>query len=145
MNTMIQKKVVVALLAVGGLQSCVLAQNLVVNGGFDTNATGWSASNNALGGYECCKGNPGGCFWLDSTPSLTTDPTVSQVVSGLIPGNSYTVSGNYAKLIDRGGGSVSALSFGVALDGTLYYESLQTDFAWHNFSFQFKATSTSVN
>lgn len=134
----------IALVAAVALQRCAFAQNLIVNGGFDASAAGWVAANNAAGGYACCKGNPGGWFGLDSTPSLTTDPMVSQVVGGLIPGTSYAVSGDYAKLIDRGGGSASALSFGVATDGMLRYESRQTDFAWHSFSFGLTATSQSI-
>jgi hypothetical protein len=122
------------------------AQNLIVNGGFDTDATGWTASNDSPGGgWACCKGNPGGLFWLDNTtPSLTTDPTISQVVNGQTPGVSYTVSGDYEKLIDRGGGSPTGLSFGVAIDGVFRYEAPQSGWAWHSFGFAFVATSSSV-
>jgi hypothetical protein len=144
MKATIQRKVVLALVSAAWWQGCAFAQNLIVNGGFDTDAAGWTASNNALGGYACCKGNPGGCFWLDSSPSPTTDPTVSQVVSGLIAGTSYAVSGDYAKLIDRGGGSASDFRFGVATDGVVRYESRQTDFAWHSFAFGFTATTQST-
>lgn len=132
------------LLASIGFQFGALAQNLVVNGGFDSNVTGWSSTNNPIGGYECCKGNPGGFCGLDSTPSATTDPTVSQVITGLVPGVSYMVSGDYEKLIDRGGGSPTGLSFGVAIDGAFLYESPQSNFAWHSFAFSFVATSPSV-
>jgi hypothetical protein len=59
-----------------------IAQNMIANGGFNTDATGWSETNNSpLGGYRCCKGNPEGLFWLDSSPSPTNDPTISQVVT----------------------------------------------------------------
>lgn len=145
MNNKTQKKVWLVLAVSIGFQFCALAQNLIVNGGFNTNATGWSAANNSFGGYVCCKGNPGGFFSLDSgTPSLTTDPTVSQVITGLIPGVHYVVSGDYEKEIDRGGGSPTGLSFGVAIDGAFLYESPQSDFAWHSFAFSFAATSPSV-
>jgi hypothetical protein len=144
MNATIQHKVWMVLAASIGFQFCAVAQNLIVNGGFDTTAAGWSASNAALGGYACCKGNPGGLFWLDSAPSPTTDPTISQVVGGLIPDISYAVSGDYEKLIDRGGGSATDLSFGVAIDGVFHYESRQSDFAWHSFGFSFVATSPSI-
>src|SRR5712671_2792434 len=104
MNFSQQQNLCVVLAVFLACQSAV-AQNLIVNGGFVADATGWSATNNAAGGYACCKGNPGGLFWLDSSPSPTNDPTVSQVVTGLIAGVSYAVSGDYEKLIDRGGGS----------------------------------------
>ena len=118
MKTKTHTKVCVTLFVSIGFQFSAFAQNLVVNGGFDTDTTGWTASNNAFGGYRCCKGNPGGFCWLDAaTPSATTDPTLSQMVTGLVSGASYVVSGDYEKLIDRGGGSPTGLSFGVAIDG----------------------------
>lgn len=122
------------------------AQNFVLNGGFDTNAVGWTATNTENGGgYRSSKGNPGGFFHLDTQPSSTTDPTISQQVNGLIPGVSYTVSGDYEKIVDRGGGSPTALSFGVAIDGVFLYEAQQSDFAWHTFTFVFVAASPSVS
>ena len=144
MTASTQRKTWLVLAASVVCQFCAVAQNLVVNSGFDTNAAGWTASNNTNGGYACCKGNPGGRFLLDSGPSPTTAPTVSQVVSGLVPGSSYAVSGDYAKLIDWGGGSATNLSFGVTLDTVLNFESRQTDFAWHTFGFQFTAASTTT-
>lgn len=128
---------------IGG-PSPAIAQNFVTNGRFDTNATGWTAANDSLGGWTCCKGNPGGWFWLDANPSPTTDPTVSQVVNGLTPGVRYAVSGDFERLIDRGGGSPTGLSFGVAIDGVFYYQAPQSDWAWHSFSFSFVAASSSA-
>lgn len=125
---------------------CATAQNLVVNGGFDVDAVGWTATNLGIGaGYRPSKGNPGGYFGLDNpSPSALTDPTISQVVTGLTPGVSYTVSGDYEKEIDHGGGSPTGLSFGVAIDGTFFYEAHQSDFAWHGFVFMFVASSPSI-
>jgi hypothetical protein len=122
--------------------SWTAAQNLVVNGTFDTGATGWTAANVSNGGYVPSKGNPGGYYELNSwPPSSTTDPAISQVVSGLIRGVSYAVSGDYEKSIDWGGGSPTAFSFGVELDGVFLYEAGQSDYAWHHFSFAFVADS----
>lgn len=73
---------------------------------------------------------------------MTNDPTVSQVVTGLTVGISYTVSGDYEKLTDRGGGLPTGLSFGVAIDGVFHYEAPQSDWAWHSFGFGFIATSS---
>jgi hypothetical protein len=118
------------------------AQNLVVNGGFDTSAAGWTATNVSIGGgYVSSKGNPGGYYELNSPPSSTTDPEISQVVNGLIPGVSYAVSGDYEKTIDWGGGFPTTFSFGVEMNGVFLYEASQSDFAWHHFSFAFVADS----
>jgi hypothetical protein len=145
MNASIQHRFWIVLAASICCPFWVAAQNLIINGGFDTNATGWTASNvSRLGGWACCKGNPGGFFQLDTTPSPTTDPTISQVINGLTPGVSYAVSGVYEKLIDWGGGSLTNLSFGVAVDGVFRYEVPQSGWAWHSFGFAFVATSPSV-
>ena len=117
--------------------------NLVVNGTF-TNASGWTLSNGTF--YQSVLGNPGGCVVLDSvTPSPSTDPSATQTVTGLTPGLSYAVSGQYAASKDRGAGSYTNPSFGVAIGGSLMFEAMApTNSAWQAFAFSFTATSSSA-
>jgi hypothetical protein len=121
-------------------QSATAQGNLVVNGGFDTDASGWMTTNEFGFGYVSTKGNPGGYFWLyTNSPSLT--PTISQTINGLISGSNYIVSGDYEKIT----GSSTSPSFGVALNGVFLFETTApADFNWHSFSFDYTATSTSA-
>ncbi len=123
--------------------------NLVSNGGFDTDAAGWTTNNLGLGaGYRSSKGNPGGFFVLDSSPLLVADPTISQIITGLAIGNTYIISGNYQYNIDRGGGSPTDASLGVAIDGVYLFTTAKPSLIdlpkWLNFSFFYTATSTSA-
>jgi len=125
-------------------QSATAQGNLVVNGGFDTDSSGWILTNISVsegGGYHATFGNPPGSVLLYN-PSLPEDPTASQIINGLTPGDIYIVSGNY-----RGGGkNVTDNSFGVALDGIFLFETAAPAdfFSWHSFSFDYTAASTSA-
>jgi hypothetical protein len=116
--------------------------NFLVNGGFDTDASGWSASNiSQFGGFEPAKGNPGGYYFLDA-PSSSTDPaTISQTVNSLTPGGVYVISGDYA----YGAATSTAPSFGVSVNGTvLYSTTMSLDPNWHHFSVVFTADSSTA-
>ncbi|HUA39088.1 MAG TPA: hypothetical protein VMA35_11905 [Candidatus Sulfopaludibacter sp.] len=118
--------------------------NLVVNGGFNGNASSWALTNISLGaGYQSLGGDPGGCVALDGPSSLFAFPTASQTITSLTPGTIYTVSGNYR----QGKGNSPDYSFGVAMDGVFFFEAATTvpiDLAWYSFSFQYTANSTSA-
>jgi PEP-CTERM motif len=121
--------------------------NLIFNGGFDTSANGWTIINTPGGfGYSSAGGNPGGCVLLDNiSPSLSSDPTASQTVSTLTPGITYVVSGDYQLGKDRGGGSVTDASFGVAIDGNVLFAAVAPgNFTWQHFSFSYIASSSSA-
>jgi hypothetical protein len=78
-------------------------------------------------------------------PALSTDPTISQSVTGLSPGQLYAVSGDYKKTIDRTGGAITGLSFGVAIDGVFCFEcSAPVDSSWQHFDFLFSVAAPSV-
>jgi hypothetical protein len=112
--------------------------NLVVNGGFDTDASGWTLTNRAS--YDALFGDPAGSVSLYSG-SGGADPTASQEISSLTPGQFYSVSGNYVGYADN---SVSN-SFGVAFDGMFLFETVSpTNSNWYSFSFGYTATSTSA-
>jgi hypothetical protein len=135
-------------LALLTLPHLTLAQgNLILNGGFDTSANGWTIINTPGGfGYSSVGGNPGGCVLLDNvSPSLSSDPTASQTVNILTPGITYVVSGDYQQGKDRGGGSVTNASFGVAIDGNVLFSAVAPgNFTWQHFSFSYIASSASA-
>jgi len=124
-------------------QWAVAQDNLVVNGGFDTSAAGWTVTNSDLGGYSSKNGNPPGSFILDSlSPSLSIYPAISQTINSLTPGTIYLVSGEYRK---GSGTDVSDYSFGVALDGVFLFEAVApTNSNWYGFNFQYTAASSSA-
>lgn len=105
--------------------------NLVLNGGFDTDASGWTIIN---GGYASDFGNPSG------SASLFTGNTsmVSQEINSLTLGQLYIVSGDYS---GKAGGV-----FDVTLDEVVFFETNRTpqNYSWDSFSFYYTATSTGV-
>jgi hypothetical protein len=106
--------------------------NLVVNGGFDADISGWT-TNGSSGYYDSLKGNPGGCFTLYGS--------ISQTVNSLTPSSSYLVSGSY----DVEGGTIGGTSsFGVAMNSVFLFEVTPPDYAWHNFSFTYSANNLSM-
>jgi hypothetical protein len=135
--------IVLTALALSCLPQLATAQgNLVVNGGFDTDASGWIITNIDSGsGYRSLAGNPPGCVLLYNL-SHQNNPTASQEINGLTPGALYIVSGDY-----QGGGKDTVdNSFVVALDGVYLFETSAPEnyLNWYSFSFDYNATSTSA-
>ena len=88
-----------------------------VNGTFDTDASGWLLENNdQWSGYAVDKGNPPGCVRLNEFGTCDVDPSASQVVSGFIPGLTYTITGDYKPCVDWIGNQY-AESFVITVDG----------------------------
>jgi len=117
-------------------QHLVAQGNLVINGGFDVDATGWSIS---FGYYVPSGGDPGGYVALDS--GISNTPAASQAIAGLTPDSVYLISGDYR----ASKGTSTDNSFAVALDGNFLFETIQPgDFNWHSFSFFYTATSSSA-
>jgi hypothetical protein len=113
--------------------------NFVVNGGFNANASDWTATDVSIPDYLTTGGNPGGFFGLYNA-SASAVPTVSQQINSLVPGFIYLVSGDYKS----GGKGFASNSFGVAFNGVyVFLASSPTDYNWHSFSFEYAATSTS--
>lgn len=73
----------------------------IVNGCFElpvstSPSNGWSFANqDGSGGWRATGGNPDGYFILNEGGAAGTDPTVSQVVSGLTVGQPYRLTGDY--------------------------------------------------
>jgi hypothetical protein len=96
----------------------------IVNGTFDTsvpsNGTGggWTSGTiDGAGGWRSTGGNPGGMFIINDNGSFGTDPFIQQLVSGLVAGNTYTLTGNY-KNIYNCCGSRGPNTFAIDVDGT---------------------------
>jgi len=124
------------------IQSVAAQGNLVVNGGFDTDASGWILTNVDSGsGYESLAGDPPGSVLLGILFSAN-NPTASQEINSLTPGQFYVVSGNYS----GGGKDITDISFEVLFDGVPLFETnAPPNFLnWYSFSFDYTATSTSA-
>jgi PEP-CTERM motif len=124
------------------LPQWIMAQgNLVVNGGFDTDASGWTLTNVSSDGYQSSTGNPPGSVLLYNSSSLAAS-TASQEINSLILGDLYIISGDYEL---AGRKDVTDNSFGVQLNGLFLFETAApADFNWHSFNFEYTATSTSA-
>ena len=119
---------------------------LVTNGTFDSDASGWSWENiDGSGGWRSSGGNPDGNFILNSNGSTTTDPTISQLVTGLTPSAQYTLSGDFASVYPSFG-NPSATSFGIFADGTLIasYSRPGGDGVYGSFSVDISATDSDI-
>src|SRR5664279_9278 len=91
---LVRPDVLVLMLLLAAAGRAVGQGNLVINGGFDIGTNSWTEVNISGSGWASQKGNPGGWVELDSlAPSLSTDPTISQQINGLVSGQTYTVSG----------------------------------------------------
>jgi len=122
------------------------AQNLVTNGTFNTDASGWT-----LGGAGCTTaawdggtGNPPGSVLLNECGESDSDPFASQTISGLTPGASYAITVDVLLQVNIGGGT--GKSFGIFLDSEPANPLLLTEFLdgnWHTVTVKFVATSTS--
>ena len=134
------------LLSISTFLFCGTSQaQLVTNGTFDSNASGWSWENiDGAGGWRSAGGNPDGNFILNSNGS-TTDPTISQLVTGLTPSAQYTLSGDFASVYSTYG-SPSALSFGIFADGTLIasYARPGGEDVYGSFSVDISATDSDI-
>lgn len=118
--------------------------NLIVNGSFGTDATGWT-----LGGTGCTaglfdgSGNPGGSILLNACGEADSNPSVAQTVSGLTIGATYTLQWDEKLHVDTLGGN--GKSFGVFLDNEPNNPIALNEFldtAWHTVTQTFVATST---
>ena len=118
--------------------------DLVDNGGFDGSALGWTWTHiDGAGGWRSDEGNPGGAFILNDNGNSTTDPTLEQLVDGLVPGDQYQLSGDYSGIYCCYG-SRSDDTFAVDVGSSTYlfdYPGLDT---WGSFEVDFTAPDTQV-
>lgn len=138
--------------ALAGLAS-VASADFIVNGDFETfvpsNGTGggWSSFHiDGAGGWRSTGGNLGGMFILNDGGNPTTDPTISQTVSGLTAGRRYVLSGDYASVYINWAPSGATNSFEVLVGGILIFEGATTDLLdWTHFSAEFIASDETMD
>ena len=106
--------------------------NLLSDGDFSTQvgssgSTGaWTAANvDSNGGWRSSGGDPGGYYILNSNGAASTDPTLTQTLTGLLPGVTYQIDGDFMNVYPQYGNSPNTPSFGVYVNGGLVYSSTQ--------------------
>jgi hypothetical protein len=108
--------------------------NLVVNGGFDTSATGWTLAGVS---YDSKYGDPAGDL---SLPGGTA--SASQTINGLVAGTTYIVSGNYQGTV---GVFSTGPNFEVTMNGAIIFETVSSgNNNWDYFSVPYTASSVNA-
>jgi hypothetical protein len=146
--------------SLGLLTGVSVSANLFTNPDFATSASSWTLGPVGCLGppfFEPAIGNPPGSVTLNGCGENAIDPTVSQTVSGLIPGHTYTIGWQIA-LHSNNGGSGAGTSFGVLVDNALIDSSESLSFLWvpdsvgfvatlpsHTFSFAAERNNTDVS
>jgi len=128
--------------SLGLLTGVSVSANLFTNPDFATSASGWTLGPVGCLGppfFEPAIGNPPGSVTLNGCGENAIDPTVSQTVSGLIPGHTYTIGWQIA-LHSNNAGSGAGTSFGVLVDNALIDSSESLSFLWVPDSVDFLAT-----
>ena len=111
--------------------------DLVTNGGFGSDTTGWTASASSLA--SVASGQSGNC--LEVTNSGAASGSAYQDVTGLTVGETYKVSVYFKK----GTGVSGAIKVGTTTDDDYYGSSTGlTDAGWTEYSFYFTAVETSA-
>jgi hypothetical protein len=150
-NDTMTKFVRLTSMAVAALASVVqsnAAPNLVLNGGFDTmvpigggSGGDWTSFRvDSNGGWIDLGNGHGHVYGLNDNGDSNSDPTIYQNVTGLVPGGTYHVSGEYMThwITDRPSG---ALSFAAGVDTTTFFQAPPITL-WSQFSFNFKASAS---
>jgi hypothetical protein len=139
-----------------GIVGVAAGDNMIVNGDFsltvpsDGFGNGWTGIGNqggpGVGGWTSTGGNPGERFILNASGASSSDPAISQVIAGLIVGETYRVTGDFY-LTHTTSGSFTAKSLGAAIDGVFFFEVARNEVvegAWNALSFDFVALSETV-
>jgi hypothetical protein len=142
------RKVILGWVCLLGLSAAASA-NFVVNGDFELSVqrngfgNGWTSSHvDGAGGWSSGGGNPDGMFILNDAGQSDSNPTLSQLITGLTIGQQYSVSGDVAA---GNGAAVGNKDFGVGVDGNLWEYSIPTSKTnWLHFVESFVATSGTV-
>ena len=127
--------------------------NVLANGNFSTfvpsNGTGgsWTSTNiDYAGGWF-----PYGYFILNSNGAGNTDPTISQTMTNLLPGITYTVSGQFINVYSQYGSPATSASFAATVTAPFgtgsqtlgqVTKTKNQGATWSPFSFNFTATGT---
>lgn len=143
-------RTIAAVVCVTGSAAGVACAQTVINGDFSLevprNGTGngWTSSQiDGAGGWSG-GGNPGTCFVLNDNGPLQTDPTLSQLITGLVPGLRYEITGDYASW-HINSSPPGGRAFRVSMDGAeIFVGHTTAGHAWTPFSAPFIATAPSM-
>ena len=115
----------------------VTGSELITNGTFDSNTTGWGAGNGATLTQQS-NGNPGGNINVLSGASSNG---YAYQTNTTVVGKYYTLSFDHYHV----NGSQGYVNIGTSLGGSQYvYKELGTSSSWTTYSFTIKATTTST-
>ena len=124
-----------------------LSANLVTNGSFTTDCSGWVTANidgsfcqSGLGGLGA--GNPGGWAELNNAPNVV--PTMSQLIAGLAVGTQYQLTWDMQSGFHCCG-TPSNTGVSVAIDGNTYSFTVLNGDNWHSLSRTFTYGGISNN
>ena len=130
-------KLIASLVIVTCSSSSIMAQtNLILNGTFDS-GTAYSIPNWTLSGGAFLNGktgNPKPDIWLG------LGGTISQTISGLTIGETYTISGDYY----TSSSDYTTLMLKLSVDGDTLTEYSGTAKTWKSFTYDYIATTTSI-
>jgi len=136
------KSKILGVLAVAVLTGPTAAKaNLVTNGGFDTDASGWSFNRTSYSDAGWVNsGNPAGSFWVNHNGTdigSDPDPMLSQTIA-TTEGLQYLLTFDFSR--DRIAAGITGLA--VDVDGVqLATYVIPTDFNWRSESLMFTAAS----
>lgn len=120
----------------------VAATELVVNGGFDTDGSGWVYNNLGTdGGWQAGRGNPPGAFWINHNGGPVggdPDPMLSQSIT-TSAGASYSLTFDVVQYVINSG----APAFAVDIDG-VEQASFTLGPTWASHTLDFTAASSST-
>lgn len=92
-----------------------LHANFITNGGFDSNANGWTVNPvNSGNAWRATGGNPGGNQRINAAGDPLSDPFIEQLVSGLTIGQTYILNWD----LQHDFSAQTTTSFGAFLDPT---------------------------
>jgi hypothetical protein len=143
MRALTKQLILIATLSVAGAAG---ATPLVVNGGFDSNLSGWNLGGGCANPAFRTDGNGTGAVTLNSCGESYADPNVSQTIHGLVVGHTYSLTWDQMLDDNWGGTGGDGKSFAVFLGtdgGTALFTNEYLLKTWKSMSTTFVATSTS--
>jgi hypothetical protein len=118
----------------------VSSSEFIVNGDFE-NTDAWVLPN-PTSGYTGTGGNPGTYMYLNWSPSAN-DPTAEQLMTGLVIGATYTITGDTRNVAGCCGAAIGVPSLAIDIDNVEQTVINNPGGVWTPFSYDFVATSTS--
>ena len=136
-------RLIACAVALIGAQTAAQA-NLITNGSFASSLGGWTPSGMACStqvDWQNVGGANAGVARLNACGESATDPTITQLVSGLTIGATYLLSWDNSVHVASSGDN--AAEFAALVNGTVLLGTNNTSNGWLSYSASFVATATS--